>query len=98
MSVDLPAPFSPISACTSPRRTSKETSSTARTPGKLLVTLRIANRVGGEDPGSSSTAMVAARVVMVTPLCRQRLIGNDLHLHLAVEHEAHGKDRAHRWI
>src|SRR5262245_51124977 len=51
MSADFPAPFSPISACTSPRRTSKPTSSTARTPGNVLVTLRIANRgVSGNGP------------------------------------------------
>src|SRR6185295_15301365 len=34
--VDLPAPFSPSSACTSPARRSKLTPSSARTPGKLL--------------------------------------------------------------
>src|SRR6266446_2997288 len=37
MSVDLPAPFSPRSACTSPRRRSKSTRSFARTPGKRFV-------------------------------------------------------------
>src|ERR687896_2120082 len=37
MSVLLPAPFSPRSACTSPRRTSRETSSFATTPGKRFV-------------------------------------------------------------
>src|SRR5436190_2528394 len=36
ISVDLPAPFSPSSACTSPRRTSNETSSLATTPGNSL--------------------------------------------------------------
>src|SRR3990170_7382073 len=35
--VDLPAPFSPTRAWTSPGNTSKETSSRARTPGKSLV-------------------------------------------------------------
>ena len=34
ISVDLPAPFSPHSACTSPRRSSKSTPSSASTPGK----------------------------------------------------------------
>src|SRR5512132_3474093 len=34
--VDLPAPFSPTRACTSPGRNSKSTSLSARTPGKLL--------------------------------------------------------------
>ncbi len=36
ISVDLPAPFSPTSARTSPPRTSKSTPSRARTPGKSL--------------------------------------------------------------
>src|SRR5690606_38746041 len=36
-SVDLPAPFSPTRACTSPRSTSRWTSSSAVTPGYLLV-------------------------------------------------------------
>src|ERR1700692_1947861 len=34
--VDFPLPFSPRRACTSPDMTSNETSSSARTPGKLL--------------------------------------------------------------
>ena len=37
MSVDLPAPFSPHSACTSPRRTWRSTSLLATTPGKRFV-------------------------------------------------------------
>ena len=40
ISVDLPAPFSPTSACTSPARRSKSTRSSAVTPAKCLVTLR----------------------------------------------------------
>src|SRR5688572_6674091 len=43
--VDLPAPFSPTSACTSPGSSRKETLSRARTPGNLLVTSR-ASRTG----------------------------------------------------
>ncbi len=41
MSVDLPAPFSPSRACTSPTRTSKSTLSLATTPGKRLTIPRI---------------------------------------------------------
>src|SRR5919197_4908539 len=37
ISVDLPAPFSPRRACTSPRRRSKSTPSFATTPGNLFV-------------------------------------------------------------
>jgi hypothetical protein len=38
ISVDLPAPFSPTSASTSPRRSSMCMSCSARTPGKLFPT------------------------------------------------------------
>src|SRR5215469_6762075 len=44
MRVDLPAPFSPISACTVPRSTRSETSSSAATPGKLLLMFRASSR------------------------------------------------------
>src|SRR6478752_5869941 len=43
--VDLPAPFSPRSACTSPSRRSKSTSSFATMPGKRLVMWRISSTV-----------------------------------------------------
>src|SRR5690242_21401592 len=46
ISVVLPAPFGPISACTSPRSISRVTSSVAATPPKCFDTLR-----------SSSTAL-----------------------------------------
>src|SRR5690349_3997187 len=36
MRVDLPAPFSPMSACTSPARAVKSTRDRAFTPGKLF--------------------------------------------------------------
>src|SRR3990172_677280 len=45
MSVDLPAPFSPTTACTSPARLSKLTSSSAVTPGKVMVMFRISTRL-----------------------------------------------------
>src|SRR5688572_16142858 len=38
--VDFPAPFSPISACTSPAARSNDTSDNARTPAYDLVTCR----------------------------------------------------------
>src|SRR5579862_3905787 len=41
ISVDLPAPFSPSNACTSPRRTSRSTSSLATVPGNSFRTPRI---------------------------------------------------------
>src|SRR4029079_10465519 len=45
ISVDLPAPFSPSSACTSTSRRSKSTSSLATVPGKRLVMWRISSTV-----------------------------------------------------
>src|SRR6476620_2798558 len=36
MRVDLPAPFSPMSACTSPARAVKSTEDSAFTPGKVF--------------------------------------------------------------
>ena len=49
ISVDLPAPFSPTSACTSPARTSNETSDSACTPGKDLLMPRT-SRSGAAAP------------------------------------------------
>src|SRR6478609_3156214 len=46
MRVDLPAPFSPQIACTSPRRTSRVTSCSALTPGNSLVIWRISRMWG----------------------------------------------------
>src|SRR6478609_3806497 len=45
-SVDLPAPFSPSNACTSPSTTSKWTFSFATTPGNRLVIPRSSTAVG----------------------------------------------------
>src|SRR3954469_14334726 len=49
MSVDLPAPFSPQIAWISPRRTSRETFSSALTPGKVLVIERISRMLSAMD-------------------------------------------------
>src|SRR4249920_4058377 len=46
MRVDLPAPFSPIRACTSPGRNSRETSLFATTPGNRLVMCSITTTGG----------------------------------------------------
>src|SRR5512132_2366879 len=55
INVDLPAPFSPISAWTSPVRSSRFTSSLASTPGKRLV-MRSSTTRGGEPlPPAPST-------------------------------------------
>src|SRR5580765_6475384 len=53
ISVDLPAPFSPRSACTSPLRRSKSTPSFATTPGKRLV-IPLSSRRGASVMGEGS--------------------------------------------
>src|SRR5512134_1647638 len=58
MSVDFPAPFSPISACTSPGRRSMLTSSLATTPGNFFVMWSSTTRGGAERPASSCSVAV----------------------------------------
>src|ERR1700741_861666 len=64
--VDLPDPFSPSSACTSPGRTSNETSSSAQTPGKNLLTFRNV-RAGSPEGGTSEEAVGFCCVMRRTP-------------------------------
>src|SRR5258708_1711764 len=63
--VDLPDPFSPVRACTSPARSSRLTLSSARTPGNDLLIpstrkkgalVAIGAPHGDTDAGESSTA------------------------------------------
>src|SRR5215213_6434143 len=66
ISVDLPAPFSPRSACTSPARSSKSTSSLATTPGNSFrmpsSSRRAASAIcGGERSGAGDAARPADR-------------------------------------
>ncbi len=49
MSVDLPAPFSPMRQCTSPADRSKLTSTRARVPGYVLE-MCSSERTGPDDP------------------------------------------------
>src|SRR5438876_4997072 len=56
MSVVLPAPLGPITACTSPGRSSRDTSLTAARPSKLFespVTWRIGSVIGNLGSASS---------------------------------------------
>src|SRR3989454_175913 len=62
MSVDLPAPFSPKSTCTSPGRRSKSTWSSACTPGNHLLSPR--RRSSG---GASATSVDAPRCSPLLP-------------------------------
>jgi hypothetical protein len=54
MSVLFPAPFSPMSACTSPRRSVSRASSRARTPGKVFTTPSACS-TGASPPRSVGT-------------------------------------------
>src|SRR5690349_7764165 len=56
ISVDLPAPFSPSSACTSPLRRSKLTWSFASTPGNRFVMPRISRTVEASTAEDSMEA------------------------------------------
>src|SRR6478609_1396849 len=61
--VDLPAPFSPINACTSPGNSRNDTSDNARTPGKVMVmpliwTTGCAGPGRGEAPAAGADAWV----------------------------------------
>src|SRR5260370_40446827 len=58
MRVDLPDPFWPTSACTSPTRTCRPTSSRALVPGKVLLTLyRLRTISPWSRPGCSGCVM-----------------------------------------
>src|SRR4029450_9915454 len=81
MRVDLPAPFWPMTAWTSPRPTVSEASSRARTPGKALVIPSIWRRGAGAVMGSVGGGDVLLGVggveelVGVDDLRRDRLAG-----------------------
>src|SRR5919106_1394796 len=68
MSADLPAPFSPRSAWTSPRRSSKSTWSFARTPGKRFVIPRSSRTTGRSLIARDSTARRTTRAGPAGPL------------------------------
>src|SRR5512133_2399478 len=54
MSVDLPAPFSPMSAWTVPARTAKDTSASACTPGNDLEMCCISSTNGASPEGAGN--------------------------------------------
>src|SRR6516164_8795064 len=96
ISVDLPAPFSPNSTWTSPRRRSKSTPSSAITPGKrleILVSSRrrlLVSRAASAARASllSATAVIRATVSHALHQSR-RLHGVDGLEVGRCEHEAH---------
>src|SRR5512132_1483323 len=72
--VDLPAPFSPISAWTSPARSSRSTSSFASTPGKRLVMRSRTTRGGVALPPAPSPPVTLLPRPALRTLGR---VGND---------------------
>src|SRR5690349_19649081 len=67
MSVDLPAPFLPTNACTSPAATEKETSSSARTPGKSFTILSNSTTSLGAVPFIGSQTRCKGRGAHTAP-------------------------------
>src|SRR5437867_7427036 len=68
-SVDLPAPFSPSSACTSPSAASKSTPSFATTPGNRFVIPRSLTAAGmrGVGGGSARGSPRSSRLALRAP-------------------------------
>src|SRR6478736_869062 len=81
--VDLPAPFSPSSACTSPSSSSKWTWSLARTPGNCFVIPR-SSRTGvvPDMRRDSLTEKKEAGTWPASPLCRRAVPLLELVRHL----------------
>ena len=71
MSVDLPAPFSPTSASTSPWRSSRRTSSSACTPGNPLLTPSSSR--SGADAAALIAPLQSVRMAFTTPFLMMRL-------------------------
>src|SRR3954471_14742309 len=81
MSVLLPAPFSPMTATTSPGRSASDTPRSAFTPGKVLTRLRASSSGGDPAPPVGPPAGPAAGLVAgtsgrptVEPLIKSRLL------------------------
>ena len=81
INVDLPAPFSPMRACTSPGNSRNETSLSALTPGKAMVMpdIRTTGSPTGAGPASATAGGpcgTASVVIERTPLlCRCVRVG-----------------------
>src|SRR6185503_7533902 len=80
ISVDLPAPFWPMSACTSPARSVSCTSASACTPGKAREMSRAWSTIGASLMGSNRPRSVLARLDVLL----RRFHGEDL----LVDHDA----------
>src|SRR5437660_1768181 len=78
ISVDLPAPFSPSSACTSPCRRSRLTLSFASTPGNRFVIPRSSRRGASAIARASLSSKLAGHGARA-----DRLVGGDPRIELA---------------
>src|SRR5689334_18922875 len=63
MSVDLPAPFSPMRVCTSPGRSVRSTPSSAFTPGNSTVMPRSSATGAGVAPASAEARTMVSSVM-----------------------------------
>src|SRR3954468_399161 len=72
-SVDLPAPFSPTSACTSPAASSRSTPRSARTPANALTTPPAETAAEGRSPPAAVSRSVTSVLVLGLPLADVRL-------------------------
>src|ERR1700689_773495 len=84
ISVDLPAPFSPIRAWISPALRSSETLSSALTPGKVLLTASSARPISGDPAVNRPPAVQADGCEDESAEHELHPIGIDLRQHHAV--------------
>src|SRR5688572_21011001 len=78
ISVDLPAPFWPISACTSPARKQRSTSSKALVPAKRLPmprAWRTWEETAGEESPKEEKVLTPVAPACSVPACREDLCG-----------------------
>src|ERR1700722_16915248 len=101
ISVDLPAPFSPMSAWTCPRFSRNDTSSSASTPGKALRTFETSSRYSA--PGiaplcltiSAVEGLIVAMTFLPTQFRRRASFSSD---RLAFDPLAHADPEARREV
>src|SRR5437588_11120494 len=80
ISVDLPAPFSPSRACTSPRRRSKSTLSSATMPGKRFVIPRISRTAAASTRAILRRKAGPEARLSIPPLRPALEVGRDVQL------------------
>src|SRR5271169_2954903 len=96
ISVDLPAPFSPTSAWTSPPLRSSDTPSSARTPGNDLVTESTTRFTSGRPAVDGAPAVQPDRGEDQRAKHELDPVGIDLREHHAILDKPDKQDREHR--